>query len=135
MPIKGKKALIARIRQRSDQLVRAIALEMLGRLIRRTPVDTGRARANWNVALSQINRDIDAGRSRKDVESNKAAGMSVIARMKAGNILYLTNSLPYIPRLEEGSSKQAPSGMAKITAAEMKPLAQRIAAKIAAGDL
>ena len=40
------------------------------------------------------------------------------ANLKAGGIYYITNNVPYIMRLEYGSSKQAPAGMARITVAK-----------------
>lgn len=134
MGLKGRARLIAKIRKRQDQLCRAITLEGLGRLIRRTPVDKGTARANWNVAKDAPNRSNDPGRLRADIAHNQAAGARTIATFGAGESLFITNSLPYIEDLEKGSSKQAPNGMVAITAAEMQNIASREAARIAHGE-
>ena len=140
MPIRNKKQVIQRLRDRADKYVRALALEGHKRLMQKTPVDTGRARANWNVAIDAPDRSIrpvkaDAGQSGTDwaaIREAQAEGLTTIAEFRAGQVLYLTNAVPYVPRLEDGHSKQAPQGMVKLTVAELKPLASRIAAKIAA---
>lgn len=129
MGLRGRRNLIEKLKHRHDQFVRALALETLSRVIKRTPVDTGAARANWNVALDRPDRS-------NDPDSTNAAeavqkGQAVIMRTGVGDRIFITNSLPYIGELEDGNSKQAPQGMVKITAAEMTQLASRIAAKIA----
>ena len=45
-----------------------------------------------------------------------------------GEIAALSNNLPYIKKLEDGSSTQAPNGMVKITVAELGGIAQEAAA-------
>ncbi len=42
------------------------------------------------------------------------------AQAKAGDVIYLANSLPYIRRLEYGWSKQAPAGMVRGTVGEFQ---------------
>jgi hypothetical protein len=43
-----------------------------------------------------------------------------IGSWRWGEIIYLTNSLPYARRLEYGWSKQAPAGMVRITVANFE---------------
>jgi hypothetical protein len=50
-------------------------------------------------------------------------------RLEAGSIFYLTNNLPYGERLEYGYSKQAPSGMVRITLAEYEKILRLEASK------
>lgn len=134
MPLRGKDRMKKNLRTKGDQLVRAVGFEALGRLMRRTPVRKGRARANWNVAVGSIDRAENAEATTADVGAKQAAGMQVIGAFAIGGRLFITNSVPYIGRLEDGSSKQAPQGMVKVTAAEMRPLVARVAAKIASGE-
>lgn len=71
-----------------------------------TPVRSGRARANWRCSvgraeyLSDENTNFDSGR-----------GQAAFQSVSAGDVLYVTNSVPYIERLENGSSLQAPAGI------------------------
>lgn len=130
MPLKGKDRVATKVRDKSDKLVRSVALEALGRLIRRTPVDTGRARANWNVAIGDVDptHDVDV----MDPQGTVAlqGGQQVIGEFRAGERLFLTNSIPYVPELERGHSKQAPQGMVAVTAAEMRPLVSQVVARL-----
>lgn len=85
-----------------------------------TPVDTGRARANWIVSIGSpdltTNDNTDPGG-----DAAIQQGVATINGWKVGRgSIFLSNSLPYIVPLEEGSSAQAPNGMTKfaIQAAE-----------------
>lgn len=134
MPLRGKDAMKARLRDRSDKLVRAVALEALGRIIRRTPVDTGRARGNWNVAVGQLDRSTDdAARDHSGRQAIQRGQTVILGEFRAGQILYITNSLVYVPLLEKGSSRQAPEGMVAVTAGEIRPLVSRVLAEVARG--
>jgi hypothetical protein len=93
----------------SDRIVRAVTLSLFNGIIRDTPVDTGRARGNWQTtvgapASGEIDR-LGASASISEVEAKTPPG--------AGQETYLSNDLPYIVQLEEGTSKQAPEGMVK----------------------
>jgi hypothetical protein len=109
-----------------DAEVRKICLDLLTGIVLKTPVDTGRARANWFTSIgspssSTINFTGDTGRGISAPNRSAASaeaisrGSSVIAKA-TGNVLWITNNLPYIYRLEfEGWSRQAPAGMVRVT--------------------
>lgn len=102
----------------SSKVTRAIGLRVLTGVVLRTPVDTGRARANWQADVgSGKNGEVDA--EDKGGAGTIAAGAGVIGKQKGFEPLALTNNLPYIGDLEDGSSKQAPSGMVAETLADM----------------
>lgn len=99
----------------ADLVVRKICLDLLEDIVMHTPVDTGRARANWFTTIGTP----FAG----TIEHNgagAAAGVSIgrsgaAISQAPGNVLWISNNLPYINRLEfEGWSKQAPQGMVRI---------------------
>ena len=46
---------------------------------------------------------------------------------KAGHVFYLVNNLPYIRRLEQGWSQQAPAGMVAVTVSEFQQTVARAA--------
>lgn len=88
-----------------DETVRAVTVELFTGIIVTTPIDTGRARGNWQTttqtpASGEVDR-LGVMESMAEVAA-KAGG--------AGSITYLTNNLPYIIPLEEGHSDQAAPG-------------------------
>lgn len=106
-----------------DETGRAITLELFGSVIKDTPVDTGRARGNWQTSLgspkdSEINRN-GSGPALAEVASESA-------KFGMGKVIYLANGLPYIYRLEFlGWSQQAPSGMARKNAARIQSIVRK----------
>ena len=120
-----------KVGERADQVVREICLNLLSEIVYKTPVDTGRARANWLTsinapAIGTVEFDADAG-SGITAPNSSAASVSAInngvplLKQATGNIFWISNNLPYIYRLEyEGWSKQAPRGMVRIAIDNMK---------------
>lgn len=106
----------AKIPDRADQIVRQVALAADRTLVLNTPVDSGRARANWQASLgSPATGTIDtAPGKRKSVAVATAQAEAVIADYKGGNgegsAIFLTNNLPYIVPLNNGHSKQQAAG-------------------------
>lgn len=95
---------------------RLIGLKVLRGVVLKTPVDTGRARANWQLSINIPKTDI------KKTTNNTAIadGNRKLKTIKLGEDIYITNNLPYIGRLERGHSKQAPRGMVALTLAEIE---------------
>lgn len=92
-------------------LVRKAALAADQAVVQSTPVDTGRARANWVVSIGAPRRT-EVGFTDPGGGIAISAGAAVIGGYKAGQgSIFITNSVPYINELEDGSSKQARSGM------------------------
>lgn len=99
--------------------LRGIALEFARRVIRRTPVDTGRARAGWSAILDAHGIPIPGGKG-------SAKGRSESGFSETDRSVEIVNGVPYIVALEFGHSKQAPSGMVRVTVSEMTGEADRI---------
>lgn len=97
-------------REKVILLQKKIALEVLARLVLKTPVDTGRARGNWQVTLEQPARSIVNKESKTGKESIGEGGAR-IAQLRDFGVIFITNNLPYIEPLERGHSKQARAGM------------------------
>lgn len=103
----------------ANAVIRVAALDMLSRIVLRTPVDEGRARGNWQVTINApAGNTID--RLDKTGDMTIAAGSGAIARAVAGPSIWITNNLPYIVKLEYGYSSKAPSGMVRVTQREWK---------------
>lgn len=109
-----------------DRVLRGLTLETIKRLVEKTPVDTGRARANWQVDHTKAEpggiEDTDPSGT-----GTIAQAAGIVAKLKAKDgIVYITNGLPYIEALEKGHSDQAPQGMVAVTIAELKMLTASI---------
>jgi len=129
------------LNERADKLLRMLALEATGRVKKRTAVDTGRARNNWNVSVGRPDWNTTTATD-KSVSADRFR--HVLADAKFGDSIYITNGLPYIgklefggypagPKITAGYPTQAPGGMVRVVAAELKPLAAQIAARIRSG--
>lgn len=106
-----------RIVANTDRLVRRAATAIDQALVSSTPVDTGRARSNWIASINApASSVIEAyvpgvegvtGAQNAQAALTQAAG--VISGYKTGQEIHLTNNLPYIGRLNDGFSRQAPA--------------------------
>lgn len=113
-----RATLAAASKDQASLMTRALGLRILSGVVQRTPVDTGRARANWQVSLGRgSSGEVDA--EDKAGSSTIAAGNSVIAQQRGLTAITLENNLPYIGKLEDGSSAQAPEGMTALTLAAL----------------
>lgn len=103
-------------------LMRAISLTGLTSLVMMTPVDTGRARANWIVTIGSADFSYSESDFDQSGGSTIAQGTGKLPGLKADpfTVIYLQNNLPYIEPLEDGSSTQAPNGMVTITVANIE---------------
>lgn len=115
-------AIVNRVNRRIDTVIRKSTIQLFGQVIKMTPVDTGRAKGNWQCTIgsptsSEIERD-DGSRS-QSLSSSKAYADVVKTVPPAGNVVWLANNVPYIRKLEyyppgKGGSIQAPQGMVRI---------------------
>lgn len=87
----------------------SIALMLWSRIVARTPVDTGLARANWFLS---------EGRPRR--EATTSVVPEAPPALTGDSVIYLTNNVPYIVPLEYGHSRQAPNGMVRLAIAEVQ---------------
>jgi hypothetical protein len=122
-------AFVEKAKGNVDLVVRKIALDMFRRVIMKSPVDTGRFKGNWQVAIGSI----PAGTLKIDDKSGNATMAKVTAEvlgLRAGQVIYLVNNLEYARPLEYGHSKQAPAGMVRLTIAEFSQVVTRAAGEV-----
>ena len=106
-----------------DKTVRMVTVELFSSVIKSTPVDTGRARGNWQTTQrSAASGEVDRSQADALAELNENAG-------GAGSVTYMTNNLPYARRLEEGYSDQAPAGMVRVNFTRVESLISAAARK------
>lgn len=100
-------------------VIQKISMEAFKRVILRTPVDTGRARANWGCTIGKVSASSISESYDKSGGTTTSAMIATIKGFSGDGSVLLINNLPYINELENGSSTQSPQGMVRITAAEM----------------
>lgn len=101
--------------QAHGKIARVATLELFSGVIKATPVDTGRARGAWTTSVGapapspdredKIPKGQPGGEAFDEVFEKTPQG--------AGQVTFLSNNLPYIEELENGSSTQAPEGMVR----------------------
>lgn len=90
----------------------------------------GRSRANWqhsaggNPIVYNTKRTDGAG------VATVGAIMASVAATSPGSIHWIANGLPYIKKLEEGHSTQAPNGMVKLAVAQYDGVVREAAASV-----
>lgn len=108
---KDIRSFVSKATTAHDKITRAATLELFSGVIKDTPVDTGRARGNWQTsvgspAAGELDREDKSGAlAMAEVQQKAPPG--------AGQVTLLTNNLPYIEQLENGSSRKAPEGMVR----------------------
>ncbi|MCY1553030.1 hypothetical protein D9M68_894720 [compost metagenome] len=84
----------------------------------KTPVDTSNALSNWQLTLdSPATDEIKpyfpghmGSTQRASAAQTVNEARSRLGAKKPGQPIYITNNVPYIEQLNNGSSKQAPAG-------------------------
>lgn len=97
--------------QRNEvELVREVALFIAADLIPATPVLTGQARRNWQTAIdAPIQSTLPEPATPADGEAEALQNCTnVVTGLRSGQAVHITNNLPYIARLNDGYSRQAP---------------------------
>lgn len=116
-----------------DYTVKGASVDFFSRLVMRTPVDTGRARGNWNVVVTSGYKGWSA-----DYDENRfdKTGATTIERARAvlenspGKRAYISNNTPYLVYLDKGWSNQAPHGIVQITVSEFSKIVDTHAKRV-----
>ncbi|HCN70855.1 MAG TPA: hypothetical protein DIS96_03740 [Pusillimonas sp.] len=121
--------IIQKARVNADTVVRKVTFDLAKSIINESPVDTGRFRANWQFGEDSLPTGIiDATDKPGKVTLAKIETQAITS--KAGGVNYIANNLPYALRLEYGHSKQAPSGMLRITMSRYQKYIRDAAAQL-----
>jgi hypothetical protein len=82
-----------------------------------TPVDLGRARGNWQIGIGAVPAGLISAEDKQGAATITRESAKVLAdalRQNPFQLLWITNNVPYIERLEDGWSKQAPDGWIRL---------------------
>lgn len=105
-----------------EQVIRKACIDLYRAITERTPVDTGRAKASWGISTT------GAAAPQGDPEGYSHGELIDIINGYVSDFKFtvhddkviISNNLEYIEYLENGSSKQAPSGMVAISLSEFE---------------
>ena len=117
---KNKEHEIAEVRK-------SYACALYSSIVKKTPVDTGRARGNWNIS---VGHDVT---TTTENTTQQFQSVAQVPEPKGDESIYISNNIEYITKLEYGGypknpkggsgktvngySKQAPEGMVGVTLA------------------
>ena len=105
----------AEIPKQVTKLQRVLALEVFNGVTLRSPVRTGRFRAAWGAELNAAFNDLPEAGLKNYPAPDGVNVMAAMTSLAFGDSVYISNALPYGPRLEDGHSGQAPAGMVAVT--------------------
>jgi hypothetical protein len=100
--------LVAKIPQRSGEVIQEVAQRTHAALVIGTPVKTGKARSNWQAGLDGR---VPSGTLAPTSQGGAlAAGEQQIYAKVSPKSIALVNNVDYVDNLNAGSSSQAPAG-------------------------
>lgn len=135
------QAFADKTRKTADDFVGLVTVKIAQRLDERSPVGDasywknpapkgyvgGRFRGNWQLGVGSIPSG-ETGKIDPQGSATLEAIVGAIPEAAAGTIMYLTNNVPYAQAIEDGHSRQAPSGLVALTAMEFQAIVNEAAA-------
>lgn len=107
-----------------------------GRLVQRTPVDTGRARAGWHIEGEENEWRPDLGEYEKAKGEAAAIISQEVLKLEAlskADVIYIMNNVEYILPLEAGWSRQS-SGFWALFLSELSSQLEKAAERSRRGN-
>ena len=105
-----------------EAVIKKACFDLYARIVKRTPVDTGRAKASWGISTQFASDVLPPGEYGDNptvtMVGGAVGGLFDFSVHDEQVVIY--NNLDYIEFLEAGSSAQAPSGMVAISLAEFE---------------
>lgn len=114
MATSSVRVVVEDLRGFTQKLIQRLSLNVTANLVEDTPVLTGWASSNWvpNIGspVTEVSgfRPIAPGATGLD-RGPQNAGQTAIAGYRLGPAIYISNNVPYIKKLNAGSSSKAPA--------------------------
>ncbi len=105
------------------KVVKRVAFTVFRKLVKMTPVDTGRARAGWFMQVDKPGDDIPP----EGKKSYPPPKMTIRGKLGDYPVIVIYNNVPYIQALNDGHSKRAPANFVELALHETD---QEIAAEL-----
>lgn len=103
------------IEQDLTQTQKKIVADVIQGVVMSSPVDTGAFRGNHRVSVGSVDQSANESEKDKSGAGTIAKGLQNLVTLRPFQTVYISNSLPYALRLENGWSNQAPVGVYKTT--------------------
>ena len=103
-------------KEQAPKFIRKIALDLLKKITVKSPVKTGRFKANWMTGIGGA----DETTTESTVDDAVMRGAIVLSAYRDLKQIHISNNLPYAAALEHGHSMQAPLGVAEISVEEIE---------------
>lgn len=131
--------------KRAEAVTKKIIFDISTRLVMKSPVGDpkfwsrpappgyvgGRFRGNWQYGVNKVDRTTTETIDKSGGPSLSRLGAEINAATALGNVHFITNSLPYAVRLEQGHSwRQAPLGIVETSLLEFDMVVRAAAAEI-----
>ena len=118
---KTQKTTSQTLERAGSDLVQSVLFGNESYMVNGTPVDTGRARANWNASIGVAQTGYDEKGFDETAATTLMSGLMVVREWAKApkKTFHFTNTVPYIEELEDRKSLQAPDGIANITVADI----------------
>lgn len=103
-----------------EAIIRKACIDLYSRIVERTPVDTGRAKANWQISTTDYGTEWNEkdGFIFNEIKSLIEGEIDDFTFDIHDGVVIIYNNLEYISELENGTSQQAPYGMVSLSLAE-----------------
>ena len=113
-----------------NTITKKVVLDVMRSVIRKSPVDTGRFKGNWQYGVNEMPTGV--------TDIHDESGQGTIAHITgqippqaAGKLHYIVNNLPYSIALENGHSSQCPPhGMVGLTISEYQMIVNNAAQEV-----
>ena len=127
------KAFAKKANMSVEKTVKGTAIKLFSAVIKSSPVDTGRFRANWTAAGVQPST-VTTDMTDKSGSAATGAMVNYINSAKGQTVFTLANNLPYARVIEYGGypgdgpntvggfSKQAPAGVVRVNVARFEAI-------------
>ncbi|MEN6621489.1 MAG: HK97-gp10 family putative phage morphogenesis protein [Smithella sp.] len=114
---------IDKVKGKETEFLKQFSQDLAEKIVTRTPVKTGFARASWYPA---INDNINPPKLDPQKKGGYIQADFSFRNAKIGDRLFILNNANYIKKLEFGSSQQAPQGMVRVTLNEADAIAEDV---------
>lgn len=104
------QAIIGDVQARASVLHKAVAVDVFNAIVGSTPVDTGRLRNGWDVAIGQDSTYVPPETGGDDA---LARGLPRIAQAPAASKVTISNNVEYAAIIETGGFQPASPGPSK----------------------
>lgn len=124
----GAEKIAAIMKKNVSFIMRTATTEFYRQITIATPVDTGRARQGWEITTDTPS-DIIPKEGKYPPPKIQEHGEKYIINVDPKQTIYITNKVPYIENLNNGSSKQQPARFVETSAARVQAALPKLSKK------